>query len=433
MKTIILLVALVSQVVHAQTPNDKIVADFMSNYVYQISQPVYVWNWFNANGHDKIWTSKLSATSSAGYDHLVSGASKYWESLCGKDTSLNPPDCPKTPSSDIALGTGNSYGPGLYFALDPVATRSYGGGQNTGWVLMQLHLPKGLLVMDLSRDGNQQAPLKVQRAMIALGCPKEMIAAGQMQFGNFFFGMNNYNATNGFTDSSGKHIAIPDQCILSVRKILKDDLQIDAFVYGYSSTEFKECDQPVSPQYYDQESGNNPNRSAAMVLLNAKKFTAQDVRVFNAQTPDDKEDRLRIETLFYKADVESKTVRYKNYFGANGIPGYPGYQYSGNYSNCSSDSTGKYTCAMQITICQVNGGNCQQIDAPAVPDVTMSAIISAKNPPKVTEEYWYSGGQPTLQPGYLHWKDLDGVPVDATVNTWIVDNLFGCKADPEYN
>jgi len=433
-RLLLILLALISVNSFADANDTKVISDFLSNFVYELDQPVYVYNWFNSYGHDKIWQTKLSATSSAGYDHVLSGTVKYWQSFCSKNPALNPPDCPKTlPTSDNNnnnYGGGNMYGPGLYLAVDPVATNEYGGGSS--WVLMQLHFPKGLRIMDIRRDGSMNFPLKVQRALISLGCPKEWLTSANYSSSlGTFFNMNaaytQQGIQTGYNQATGQMIYAPvsDQCLVSIRKVLKDDLKIEAFYYSYNGEEFKECDLPDGQSSgYNQNGSNNVNRQGAFVLVDPKRMKPDDVRVFNSQTRDDVEDRLRIQSLFYKAEFDSPEIASRSFYSKQSYPNNPGYNFSGTNNNCNWDSaTQKTICKVQITLCPQAGGTCLYIDPPMpAPAPVMQTVISKTHVP-ASQSYNTES---------LLWDDLDSKAIPGDMGQWVLDNLFGCKVDPEY-
>jgi len=442
MKIAILLLASLILSANAQaadTAGDtKVIANFLNNYVYELDQPVYVWSWYTVDGRTSVWKSPISATDYAGYAHLESTTARYLNSFCTKNAALNPSDCP-APSTE-QYGVGNMYGPGLYFALDPVATASYGGSSTNGWVLMQVHFPKGFRIMDIRRDGSMTFPMRLQRNLIALGCPKEWATSSQ-GLDQIFRLNNDYNGQGQgvYNSSTGQNVklTISDQCLLAMRKMLKDDLQIDAFFYSYNSTEFKECDLPPDQNnsYGYNGGGNNPNRQGAFVMVKTDQLNPRDVRVFNSGTRDDKEDRIRIESLFYKTDVDSQSTISENYYKKMSFPNNPGYSYSGLTSKCDTDSSGKYLCKQAIYLCSDHGGGCITIEPPSLPPTpVMATQISKDHPPGSSPEMsangWYSRGTDSNK--HLLWPDIDGESITPDLNNWTKENLFGCKADAEY-
>lgn len=411
---------------------------FLSQYVYELTRPIYTWNWSNAAGRDPIWLTNLSAFSPAGIDHLKSTTSRYWQSFCSKNAKLNPPDCGDAQfTPDGYIGQGNMYGPGLYAAVDPVSTMSYGGG-NQNWVLMQIRLPKGLRILDLQRDGSMNLPLKVQKYLLGLNCPAAWMK-NSAQLTSMLSANETYKNGRAMFAGGDDHIVVSDECLLAIRKILKDDLQIDAFAYSYQGSEFRECDLPVDGTNYYltySQSGNNPRRQVAFVIANAVRFSSDDIRVFNSQTTDDREDRVRIQSLFYKADVDSAYRVAMRYFRSLSYPDYPGQQVSSLYPNCNWDSqSNKQSCKLQISMCK-DGNNCQNVDAPSMPPSlfgNMETVMSSRNVPETLNPYAYSITTDQLPKPTLLWADLDGDPVDQTLSAWVTNQLFGCSQDLEYD
>ena len=70
----------------------------------------------------------------------------------------------------------------------------------------------------------------------------------------------------------------------------------------------------------------------AFVLSNARGIRPEDVCAFNAKSTDDREDRLRIQSLFYKVDVDNGAAAfsannyYSAYFSQQSYAAYPGFQ-----------------------------------------------------------------------------------------------------------
>jgi hypothetical protein len=392
----------------AQTPShEQVINAFLRQYVHELDYPIYVWHWFDSKGHDKVWQSRLSAFSKAGYDHLLSTVQRYWGSFCSGDKNLNPADC----GSPVIDRNENAFGPGLYAAIDPVSSMSYGGQEQERWVLMQMHLPKGFRYFNLAMEGKTQVPDDVNNALVALGCPEEaMINQGDKL--EMFFHFGSIFGATGTERPGDRHPS--DQCLLSVRRILKDQLKLDGFFYSYDSSEFKECDDG------NLTIGQPLNRLGAFVIASAEKLKSSDIRVFNSRTPDDNEDRVRIQSLFYKVDVDNIRTRFNKYYRGQTLSGYPGYAYNSVAdSDCESDGT----CHPKIVIC---GGDCKIVEAPVVPPLEpLPARI--KSPP--LSVYPTKTGKIFSSPAAqrILWPDLDGVSTDPTIGSWVQSNLYGCQ------
>src|SRR5690349_4678787 len=44
-------------------PDDQIAADYLAQYVYELTTPMYVFHWFSAEGRNSIWKSAQSYRS----------------------------------------------------------------------------------------------------------------------------------------------------------------------------------------------------------------------------------------------------------------------------------------------------------------------------------------------------------------------------------
>jgi hypothetical protein len=162
-------------------------------------------------------------------------------------------------------------GDGLYLALDPVITRSYGRGSNQ-WVLTEVRLPKGFRILDAHRQGHSPMSKEQLELMNRLGCT-----------------MDEHD------DPLAKELVNPKNnnkspsCAAVIRRLLNETLKVDALAYGYDSTYFSECD------------ATNPHRQTALVVMNGEKISSADIRIFNRTTNDDLDSRIRIQSLIAKA------------------------------------------------------------------------------------------------------------------------------------
>jgi hypothetical protein len=161
-------------------------------YTYEINKPVTVYNWHKASGEAEL---NQNSKAPKEYASLEKFAARYW------DKQTDP------------TNTGDLYGTGLYTALDPVATRSYGGNSDEkNWVLTQIRLKPGFRTLDVKRDGGVGPTLDHADLATRLGCPEDW--QGQ-----------------GILDSMvnpAKYMGFPT-CAAVIRKLLKDDLKVDGF------------------------------------------------------------------------------------------------------------------------------------------------------------------------------------------------------------
>jgi hypothetical protein len=366
---------------------------FFKPFVKTLKQPIYLWSWFDARGRNPIWTSNVPASDSIAADHVASASRLYWQSFCTGDSSQDPSDC-QVDQTRMQFGSGNMYGPGFYAAVDPVTTSDYGNPSQGNWVLLQIKLPVGFKIVDYVAAYNTSMPSDVEQTLQTLGCP--------------FSGYSFYESVFALNRSGRSY----GKCSLAMRYIFRDVLQIDAFDYSYQGTLFPEC--------------KVQNHETAFVITNDEAFdswshrgaTQAEVKVFNKMTTDAREDRVRIQSFFYKAeskDTSSDTYKIQNYYAANGIPGHP------NSYVLNMDMS-----QMLMTVCPQNATAIEQctknmaIDS-SILQAPAKTLISKSAPP----QDWDGGG--------LLWDDLDGVPRDANLDKFITDDLFRCSRPSDFN
>jgi hypothetical protein len=233
------------------------VVQYLTGRVHEIKQDFLVWNWFSADDRDPVWATRLSADHPAGYDHLKSTSRRYWQNLCSTEVLLNPPDCDT--KKQESHGAGNAYGQGLYTSIDPIATKGYGGGN---WVAMQVKIPNGFRVLDADLDFHQ-FPENVAAFFHQSGTCDNIFSIDMLI---------NSNLNEG-----------RPHCKLMVRRILKDALKLDGFLYTYPTSSLNNC------------KGLYANR--ALIVANIDAIQPGDVKVFNAQTVDATADRTYIHSL----------------------------------------------------------------------------------------------------------------------------------------
>src|SRR5262249_26471827 len=94
---------------------------------------------------------------------------------------------------------------------------------------------------------------------------------------------------------------LPSRCLISIRRLLKEDLKIEALAYSHPTQKLAECSFPSK--------GRGAGYGAvfhqsALVLINSERISPTDVRVINASTTDAADDRLMIASFFYKMYAE---------------------------------------------------------------------------------------------------------------------------------
>lgn len=246
------------------------VVNFYSKSVYQTVQEYYVYNWFSANGRNEVWKSDLSAYSSSGWDHFVSGATRHWKTFCpreGLQVTANGNTYNDCEYYSDTYGSGGMAGSGLYAALDPASTRSYGGTQD--WVLMQIKIPKKYRIINSNDLYNFYAK-----------------SSSSERADLFFISSQITNIYNSYNSKFG----------IIIRKVLKDILKVDALIYSYNSSLYNMCSK-----FINTANGSNYSQNVmfnyAFVFLTTEGMPAKNVKVFNQKTSDATDDRKTISKL----------------------------------------------------------------------------------------------------------------------------------------
>jgi len=286
-----------ASMIQGRVASETEVVQFISKYTYEMKKSYKVFHWFNGGGRNAVWSSPLSASNPSGYDHLVNLGRRYYNSFCSqKNPSVNPSDC--TDLSDLQYGRSGFYGAALYTSIDPAATASYGVSSGPNWVLMQVQLPQGYRVLDLMKDDRVAFPQEVLNFFSQEGCANRVTSFYRL----IMVGTTNLNGFyNGTTIDSAA-----EKCALTVRRILKDEVKMDGFFYNYGAAAFQECIKPSDEVTKSAETValggyQGPFSQRALIITNPDKMSANDVKVFNTQTPDAKDDRITILSAFDSA------------------------------------------------------------------------------------------------------------------------------------
>jgi len=214
------------------------VVDAFRSSVVTLTKPGFVYNWSQAYEFAEF-TDALGIVRQA--------ISRFWNAFGRKDNK-------------------NFYGIGLYAALDPVASVDY-GGKGDEWLLIEMMLPRGFRMLDLSSRGQH----------ISLSPEAEKILRQ--------FNCHTDRVPIAFFDMGGK--ALSPECASMVRKVFETELKIDGFVYGFFRSSFENCS---SDHIFDR----------AFVIINPNAVSTESVRLYNSRSTKDLENRIRIQTLFFK-------------------------------------------------------------------------------------------------------------------------------------
>jgi hypothetical protein len=116
-----------------------LLAQDLSNRVRILERPIFAFNY--SRGEPR-------SSESAIRKHLETTAAYYGDTTVGE--------------TGVAM-------PGLYLAVDPLASREF-GGMGTDWLLYRLELPQGLRYVDISLTSSDRLPEHIVKALAAEGC-----------------------------------------------------------------------------------------------------------------------------------------------------------------------------------------------------------------------------------------------------------------------
>lgn len=286
-------------------------------------------------------------------------------------------------------GKANSsmYGAGLYGAADPIFTLSYGGGISEGkWVLFEMELPVGFRLVDLEAPNvTKDASLRseVFNLQINFDCP--MIDGIDWVF------------SSGGTALSAK-------CRTFTKRLFKDILKVDGIAYNYGATSFQGCKN----DYFHE--------SRAFVITSGDWVQADNVHLYTAKSTDDKERRIRIQSLFFRDKDGQQTSAplmtpsaiaiLSDYFAAN-----PTKNLKGSTSTCAND-----LCDFSAILCD-DQNKC---------DTVKLTRYNRKGGGVISAEDAAALNIPIL------WNDLLGESRSPDQVTWLKNNKFGCSGTYPY-
>ena len=368
----------------------KPLVDLIKKNVVVLNKPLFVYHYFDAKGADPVWRSKMSANDPIGYRLISQNADGYWRHQGSAED-------------------GNTMGPGLYAALDPVSTRRFGGEDD--YVLVRIELPLGTRVLDLV-DFRTVVPDDVAAIYESLGCKwREGASSIFRPIASLFEPKPN----------SSRY------CIDVLRGIVDRDLGVDALTYGYSSTHFKECTvEPSSTRESTLMAGFRvrPDRMSAVVIMSNRWLKPEHVRIFNQHTTDSREERLRIQSMFYKntADVAARPEYRASMLESLprlAIPKiYPGMRVVGPRETEQIDGSVRavlHICPADVSLFDHDESKCRKVPEPAMSHFDYPATISVKLPTL--------GGNVN---GNLMWRDLEGQPAAPDLGEYIQRTQLGC-------
>jgi hypothetical protein len=316
--------------------------DALTPKIQTMKRPIYFYSWSQGRYSPQVGRSD----DPTGYTFLQSKVDGYWNTR-NVGNSVN----------------GQTYGSGLYAAVDPVGTRQYGGGAD--WVVSQIVMPTGARVINFGDENfnSIQVTPAMASAFDRLGCPASWKQEQSLR--------PDLVLRSDSSASSG--------CTAAIKDVMLNGLKLDGFLYGYPNgvRYFNACNpsftQVGGNQLHYTDSGNDqfPARNSAIVITSMKNLPAAQVRVFNSQTRDALDDRLRIQGLYYMA------------------------AHDGDFSR-----TGRVS--------------------PADLRLPFDATMTASHPPNT--------GNDSDEPTFF-WRDLEGKHVPQDLWNWTKTNLLGCSSD----
>ena len=350
--------------------------EYLREHTEILKTPVHVYSY--SDGSRGSGLRAFSALAPFGYETVRKSAGSYW-------------------TSQGASPGGNQMGYGFYAAIDPVHTRKYGGPD---WLLTRIELPVGTRLLQTKVKG---VPSEVVDIADRLGC----------RFTSQF--SNDERELDGLETLMGPKVGSSKECLQAIGLAADVLLKIDALVYFYTSNLLSDC---------------KGDRKAAFVFTSARRLKPEQVRVFNRFTRDEREERLRIESLFYKStldmanDSEERSAIISEWAYKVLPKKYPGKVVSGIGVDPHSEEI-KYT----FNMCppgspDFDGPGCVVVPAPALPKLAYPAKISKRSPAILSSSV-------PEEPLRLRFADLDGEMTDPGLSNWIQQSLYGCSATPQ--
>lgn len=338
---------------------------YFKKLVVPLQTPVTIYHW-SRGAEDSFWSQNHESSSPNFLALARDWSQSFWWSY------------------GTAKGTENMYGTGLYGAVDPVVTLSYGGGL-ASQVLLQLDLPRGFKLLDLGNSAlaNQlQQPTRVGELEAHFGCPSSR-------------GADEYFQSGG--------AALTPQCARFVRKIFQDILSIDGFAYGYSKTNFKACAAGMSVG------------DRAFVIIKPDWMNADLVHFYTSKTTGDLDGRIRLQTIFMMT-IEEQMLSSQS-ISLSKISDYliehPDSNLRGSKTNCTES-----TCVITVHFCD-SKNSCD--------DVALDPLMRPYGPLITSAE------AARTSVGSLLWPDLENKPKSDSASEWIKKTEFGCSGTLPYN
>ncbi len=274
------------------------------------------------------------------------------------------------------------YGAGLYAAVDPVLTYSYGGGDTSAWTLMEMILPVGFKLFELNVSDQSKKFDGLEAIEAQFSCPS-------------------LRDVDALFDSGGSKVS--ESCRGLIKNILQDILKIDGIAYSYSYTHFDVC----------QNSSGMSNK--AFIITNDSWMTSENVITFTKDSKHNMDDRILIQTLMLKSSEQGTTTLSET--SISKIAQFVQTHESMSLKNSISACADGY-CEISLRFCDP-ANNCENI--------VLDKLIRPGGPLITAVEAQKSGSSSLGSlPKVLLWQDLEGQPKSSTLTSWLNNNMFGC-------
>jgi hypothetical protein len=215
--------------------------NYFKPIVHSLKQSVLVYNWMEVSTVG-YYQQTLGLHDTVAYRRAVRSATSFWINFNGGISA-------------------NMFGFGLYAALDPKKTRSFGGDDH--WMLTQMQLPVGFRLIDMTHDEDtHEFTDAVKAKLLQFGCSDATIV--------------------DLINPVMKNVT----CSAVVKKIFHENLRIDGFIYSYTSNSSELCPEKSAPVF-----------GGAMVITSNRWMVPQAIETFVPLMKDGAAERSRIMTL----------------------------------------------------------------------------------------------------------------------------------------
>lgn len=282
---------------------------------------------------------------------------------------------------------GSYYGSGLYAAVDPVVTTTFGGGSVEKARLLVMDLKPGFKILDFQRitQSSPTLPSEVSKILTKFNC---QLASNP----------------ESFFKSGGTNLT--DDCKRLVRRIFSELLEIDAIAYSYASSDFQGC-APIAT-----------TGALAFVLLRETAFQPGDYRFFTSKSTKNLEERIMIQTLMLKL-LDDQSALFTPYFSTAWRPALsafiaenPDHELRSTISKCDD-----INCTLSAKFCDAKD-QCAELPI---------GTFIRPGGPLITKV------QASRIPGLgLLWADLEGKPKAKTTTEYLKATMFGCNGTAPY-